>query len=364
MLPALRMQLFKFLKMFTGFANVFFMLPALVRCGIAVVLAPTSEAKPGVTPLYCNNAIQLQRSHSKPLIKYILIALLSAFIITQKTNAQTPDTIYTDTSYVDTVSMKNADESPGGYDDNEEGYADTAVQHIYDTSQYFFTWKEYLNDPYTTTKIAQRLLLDSAVNQLKTEDDFWYIPVIEKMERRIKNDPKYRDSLLNLKNRELQDENANSILMQPWFNTLIWVILLGVFIAAVLYFLIQNKINIFSRTSASSADDATSENEEDIFHLSYTKLILKAEKENDYRVAIRLMFLQTLKLLSDTNSIHYQPDYTNLHYLQQLHQSKFYNEFSKASRSYEYVWYGRFDISAARYAAVKNDFVKLQNRIQ
>ena len=75
------------------------------------------------------------------------------------------------------------------------------------------------------------------------------------------------------------------------------------------------------------------------------------------------MFLQTLKLLSDTNSIQYQPDYTNLHYLQQLHQSKFYNEFSKVSRSYEYAWYGKFEISAARYAAIKNDFVKLQNRV-
>jgi len=75
------------------------------------------------------------------------------------------------------------------------------------------------------------------------------------------------------------------------------------------------------------------------------------------------MYLQILKLLSDTNRIQYQPDYTDLHYLQQLHQTKFYDEFSKAMRSYEYVWYGKFDISNERYMAIKNDFMKLQNKI-
>ena len=75
------------------------------------------------------------------------------------------------------------------------------------------------------------------------------------------------------------------------------------------------------------------------------------------------MFLQTLKLLSDTNAIHYQPDYTDLHYLQQLNQSRFYRDFFKVMRSYEYIWYGKFDISTERYTAIKNDFLTLQHKI-
>ena len=75
------------------------------------------------------------------------------------------------------------------------------------------------------------------------------------------------------------------------------------------------------------------------------------------------MFLQTLKLLSDTNIIHYQPDYTDLDYLQQLHQTKYYNEFFTVMRSYEYVWFGKFEVSTERYAAIKNDFLKLQYKI-
>jgi len=330
------MQLLKFLK-------IFFSLPAAVmllsfRC---------------VTPLYSRFIAQL-----KPCIfKYGFIFLSTCFI-TQKTNAQTSDT-----NYVDTVSMANIDSSGSlTYDDENDDYDDTTVKHIYDTSQNFFNWKQDINEPYTTEKIAQRHLIDADTKQLKNEDDFWYVSAAEKLETRLKNDSKFRDSLMNAHNRELQNENDIALLHQHWFNTLLWILIIIIFSGAIIYFLTQQKISLLSRESATSKHE-TNEESEDIFHLSYTKLIQQAEKEKNYRIAIRLMFLQIIKLLSETNNIHYQPDYTNLHYLQQLHQTKFYNEFFKIMRSYEYVWYGKFDVSTENYNTIKEDFSKLQNKI-
>lgn len=329
------MQLLKFLK-------IFFRLPAAVillsfRC---------------VTPLYCRFIMQPKRCTFKHVFIFI-----SIFLITQKTNAQIPDT-----NYVDTITMANVDTSTSEtYDDENEEY-DTTVKHIYDTSQYFFNWKQDINDPYTTEKIAQRHLIDDDTKQLKSEDDFWYVPAAEKLETRLKNDPKFRDSLMNARNHELHDENDIGFLQQPWFTTLLWIIIIIIFVGAIIYFLSQQKINLFSREST-SPEDETNEKHEDIFHLPYTKLILQAEKEKNYRIAIRLMFLQIIKLLSETNNIHYQPNYTNLHYLQQLSQTKYYNEFFKVMHNYEYVWYGKFDISTDNYNTIKNDFLKLQNKI-
>jgi len=40
-----------------------------------------------------------------------------------------------------------------------------------------------------------------------------------------------------------------------------------------------------------------------------------------------------------------------------------YNDFSKITRSYEYVWYGKFEISSEAYASLKKDFLMLQNKI-
>jgi hypothetical protein len=313
--------------------------------------------------LYVRFFERLQFHACSRFVKYAAALLFISFISIQKINAQ-EHSIPVDSNAVDTITMKNAgDDASTGYDDQDDGYFDTTVKHIYDTSQYFFNWKDYYNDRFINKKIKHGHAVDEEVSALKKQDDFWYIPAIEKLEHRLKADPKFRDSLINAENKELRDERDNSVLNQPWFNLLIWVIIIGIFGAAIIYFLAQNKISIFSKTSEATASEEESEEHEDIFRISYSKHIQNAEKEKNYRVAIRLMFLQTLKSMSEAGIIHYQPDLTDLDYLQQLSQSKYYNEFFNVMRSYEYVWYGKFDISTERYATVKNDFIKLQNRI-
>jgi hypothetical protein len=343
------------------FFKIFFWLPAAVFQLSTVAACPERDS--GSQHLYVRFLALLQLCAGNRFIKYAAVLLFISFISIQKIQAQ-EDSMLVDSNVVDTISMNDTGTivSPG-YDDQNDGYVDTTVKHIYDTSQYFFNWKNYYNDPFINKKIKQGHSVDEEVSALKKQDDFWYIPAIEKMETRLKTDPKFRDSLINAQNRELKDDRDDSLLNQSWFNLLIWIIIIGIFVAAVIYFLAQNKISIFSKTSEATAYEEESEEHEDIFRISYSKLIQSAEKEKNHRVAIRLMFLQTLKAMSESGIIHYQPDYTNLDYLQQLNQSKYYNEFFEVMRSYEYVWYGKFDISTEQYTAVKNDFIKLQHKI-
>ena len=280
--------------------------------------------------------------------------ILSLILIAYKSNAQK------DTTVVDTVSMLNIDSLTSPETDE---YIDTTVKHIYDTSEYFFNWKDSNQMLYTTNKIAQRHLVDNDVKQLKNQEDFWYVPAIEKIENRLKTDAAFRDSLLKAGNNEITDENKKDFTQQTWFHFIIWFVIISVFLGAIIYFLLQNKISFFSKEAVSSSQSSETDAHEDIFNLAYNDRIKKAEAEQNYRVAVRLIFLQTLKLLSDTNHIKYQPDYTNLNYLQQLHQSNLYNDFSKVTRSYEYVWYGKFEISSEAYALLKKDFLMLQNKI-
>jgi len=285
-------------------------------------------------------------------LKNFIILLL--ILIAYKSNAQK------DTTVVDTVSMLNIDSLTSPETDE---YIDTTVKHIYDTSEYFFNWKDSNQMLYTTNKIAQRHLVDNDVKQLKNQEDFWYVPAIEKIEDRLKTDAAFRDSLLKAGNNEITDENKKDFTQQTWFHFIIWFVIISVFLGAIIYFLLQNKISFFSKEAVSSSQSSETDAHEDIFNLAYNDRIKKAETEQNYRVAVRLIFLQTLKLLSDTNHIKYQPDYTNLNYLQQLHQSNLYNDFSKITRSYEYVWYGKFEISSEAYASLKKDFLMLQNKI-
>jgi hypothetical protein len=280
----------------------------------------------------------------------IFVCVLTTFNV----NAQT------DTSFVDTISMAKIDSLTKP---DNDAYVDTILKHIYDTSQYFFNWKENNSQPYTTNKLVQRQLVDEDVKRLKDEDDFWYIPAIEKIEARLRTDAAFRDSLLKAGKNEIADNDKKDFRQQTWFRFIVWFVIVSVFLGAIIYFLLQNKISLFSKEATSSFDNEENDTHEDIFRLSYSELIKKAEAANSYRVAVRLIFLQTLKLLTDTNHIQYQPDYTNLNYLQQLHQSKLYSDFSKITRRYEYVWYGKFEVSADVYAAIKKDFLLLQNKI-
>ncbi len=290
--------------------------------------------------------------YSKAVFKSLIVFIY--ILKANNLNAQT------DTTIVDTVSMAKIDSltKPG----NDE-YIDTTVKHIYDTSQYFFNWKDNYSQPYTTTKIAHQHLIDEDVKRLKHEDDFWYVPAIEKIETRLKTDAAFRDSLLKAGKHAVTDNNRQNFTQQAWFHFFVWFVIAGIFLGAIIYFLLQNKISLFSKEAASSFHDEEKDAHENIFRLSYNEYIKKAEAANNYRVAIRLMFLQTLKLLSDTNHIKYRADYTNIDYLRQLHQSHLYNDFSKVMRSYEYAWYGKFDVSAKGYAALKQDFLMLQNKI-
>ncbi|HYK47998.1 MAG TPA: hypothetical protein VEV83_22625 [Parafilimonas sp.] len=284
-----------------------------------------------------------------------MISLLTYFLAADA-NTQTLDT-----TVVDTTSFSTYDPQTGS--SGEDDYADTPERHIYDTSQYFFTWKKDSSDRFAYTKIQQRLLPDSAIQRLKNSKDFWYIPAIEKLERRIKDDPAFRDSLLKAANKEITNEESN-FTQQPWFNQMLWLIIISIFIAAIIYFLVQNKINLFAKESLARTTETFGDDENgDIFRLQYSELLRRAEHEQNYRSAVRLLYLQTLKLLAETGHIQYQQDYTNLQYVQQLSKSSLYGNFFTVTRHYEFVWYGKFEISKALYEKVKNDFLTLQNKV-
>lgn len=266
----------------------------------------------------------------------------------------------TDTTIVDTVSFSKIDSLT---QPDNDAYADTMQKHIYDTSQYFFNWKNDYRQLFKKEKTGALNLIDADVKALKAEKDFWYVTAVEKLEARLKTDPAYRDSLTKANLRGINDGAQKDFRQQTWFQFLIWFIIIATFLGAVFYFLLQHKINLFVPPSASAAQNDNEEMHENIFKLSYAQLLRNAEQEQDYRVGIRLLFLQTIKILSETKYIQYQPDYTNLHYLQQLHQSKLYNEFSLLIRSYEYVWYGKFELSHERYTSIKNSFLMFQHKI-
>ncbi|MGE9310731.1 DUF4129 domain-containing protein [Niabella sp. CJ426] len=144
----------------------------------------------------------------------------------------------------------------------------------------------------------------------------------------------------------------------------IWIyVAIIVFLLLLAWYLKENNLLFFRKKPAVIQSVPQEELSKDIFSIEYATAIKEALDSNNYRLAIRLHYLQLLKTLSEKGVIQYQPDKTNFDYMLQVRQTPHYPDFSGLTRQYEYSWYGLFPISQAQYNRVDQLFNNFYKKI-
>lgn len=110
-------------------------------------------------------------------------------------------------------------------------------------------------------------------------------------------------------------------------------------------------------------DTAEEQPTEDIFEMNFEKEIQKAVAEKNFRLAVRLLYLRTLRDLSDKNLISYTHEKTNADYLFQLAGTSYYKSFFRLTRDFEYTWYGQFELSQENFSFIQNDFSSFKQQL-
>lgn len=95
----------------------------------------------------------------------------------------------------------------------------------------------------------------------------------------------------------------------------------------------------------------------DIRDVNLANLLQLSISERRYRDAVRLMYLQVLKSLSEKEWIDWKLYKTNYVYEQEMAGKALASEFSQLTMSFEYIWYGNYPVS-------QNLFSSLQHRFQ
>lgn len=95
---------------------------------------------------------------------------------------------------------------------------------------------------------------------------------------------------------------------------------------------------------------------ENIHDLDFNGLIDEAIQNHNYRLAVRLFYLKTLKQLTDQNLIHWQPTKTNRSYVHELKAPALQRDFEKLTSQFEYVWYGDFALTENDFQQLRTDF--------
>jgi hypothetical protein len=139
----------------------------------------------------------------------------------------------------------------------------------------------------------------------------------------------------------------------------VYTILIILSVAALAFFLFKvlgmDAGKLFGRKSGAALDyDVTSDNIHDI---DFDGAIREAISAGSFRLAVRLLYLQSLKKLSDKELIQWQIDKTNHDYLQEVLSKPWHNVFKQLTDKFEFIWYGEMNIG-------KEDFEKLQVQFQ
>ncbi len=275
-----------------------------------------------------NNLFKITRS-AGILLLFLCVSLLGQ--AQQTPEEDVPDTTVTVTPI----------EAPPPLLDTIVGDTDI-VEDEEDTSLFIPTERQ-LNDG-GPDSLQLRKVSAAQMKKLQEDDAFWYANAIIKKK---KEQPRRRGSFL--------DSNL--------FEGLLWLVIIVVFIAVLVMYLSNSNVRLFRKNRSIAAVETDIETE-DIFAINYRKEIDKAVGENNYRLAVRLQFLQLLRKLAERNIINYKQDHTNFDYLMQMSTSSWYNDFSRLTRSYEYSWYGQFDIDQSKYNVIKNDFENFDNKLR
>lgn len=211
-----------------------------------------------------------------------------------------------------------------------------------------------------TLSVSVRSVSPATKKSWKEDEDFWYgNSDLKKTKRQILEERK-RGEKGNRKEKEsaIKEKNIRTPLtMQPWFQTLLWIIIVVGFTLFLILYLGNSNIGLFRKKIRRAMDDESDSSiPSDIFSINFQREIDKAVAGGNYRLAVRLHFLRLLRQLADKNIIRYTQDKTNFDYLLELQPTQYYPYFSRVTKNYEYSWYGNFSVSPGAYQTIKKDF--------
>ncbi len=190
------------------------------------------------------------------------------------------------------------------------------------------------------SSVAPRTVDEKQVRNLKAEDDFWYVDEAPK----------------RAKPKEVKPKEGTPWFAQAWFRNLLWFLIVGGFIVLLVWFLLTGNVQLFQKKASRIVTKEDEELSENIFEINYSKEIESAVAAKNYRLAIRLMYLNLLKELSQKNIIQYRHERTNSDYVQQVFGTAYYKDFFSLTRSFEYTWYGDFKVTDETFARLQTEF--------
>ena len=229
------------------------------------------------------------------------------------------------------------------------------------------TQSEYLGD----TVITRNKIESDSVRDYKRDKDFAYMKYLDSLLRQTKDLTVDTFSINNASSGSKQNAPQNSrsvntaprlnIFSQPIVKIILWI--LAFFLIAFIIYKLFLGENFFKRNRSYNISDTQKEEEVISDPSAYDKLISQAVANKNYRLAIRYGYLQTLQMLAGSGLVQFSADKTNYQYVNELRGKPFQNDFAAITLNYDYVWYGKFDISEDVYNRLFKEYKSFHQKL-
>lgn len=146
-----------------------------------------------------------------------------------------------------------------------------------------------------------------------------------------------------------------------WGNAIVYLIGIALVIVVVMMLL---KVDAFKMLYGGGNSKINAQIlDENIHEMDFDQLIQEAVRNQDYRRGIRLLFLYSLKLLSDKHLIHWENGKTNREYVAELQQPDLKPGLNELSFYFDYAWYGNFSITADTFGKAESIFKNWKQKV-
>lgn len=118
---------------------------------------------------------------------------------------------------------------------------------------------------------------------------------------------------------------------------------------------------VFRRKDRATLDAVLAE--EGLAAVDLAALTEQAVRDGRFREAVRLLYLRTLRLLSERGRIRWALDKTNREYAAELRGSDLEGPFVTVTRLFDRAWYGHLPVDAADVEAARSQFQRFRDAL-
>ncbi|MBF8150795.1 DUF4129 domain-containing protein [Winogradskyella sp. F6397] len=214
---------------------------------------------------------------------------------------------------------------------------------------------------YDDTSVEKQHITEDQLEAYKADDDFNYLEV-EPEENILDKAYRWFQNILRKFWEAIFGVGTASGFLYFVFKILPYLLLGFLVFLLVRFFLKVNSNNLITKAKQQGSI-LFSEEEQIIKNEDIPALINEAINQKNYRLAIRYYYLLSLKYLTESDSISWQPQKTNEDYIQEIDKEHIKTDFKNITRIYDYVWYGEFTVDAFKFETLKRPFEQLNNTI-